>query len=464
MKPLYYTCLLASLFLLASCSTDEEEIRPIIDDNPIHTAVLRLDGGIQHFDEKTSATRAATSEWDDGAVLYIQYETEYGIASGKATYSEVNNEWKTDYYGTLIRGKQAKCEVYFFENINSSTDEEVALGVKSACFSDLQASYFFEDGIVKLKTHLVPLTGRVRFHGDPHKIIYLTGLKWYSNYSISTNQLSEQNEVITLITGEDGYTPYVHASFVTNNRKLYIDSGDEQYAFYRICETPFLDPGRSGFLNIPNMTSRNGFQIMDVNLFGLCPDDDHPHVIDLGNAGKWACCNVGAKSPTEYGHLYAWGETSPKQEYSWSTYSMCKNGEWNRLNKYNKNDYITYLEDGDDAAYVNWGSAWKTPTNVAIENLIKYTSQFPVSINGVKGCIVYKNKGHKLFLPSGQGSEEEWGYYWSNRIHFGYSDFMFRYADCLQFRDEAYSWEDNIKFEMGYLGRAGGHYVRPMPK
>ena len=36
-----------------------------------------------------------------------------------------------------------------------------------------------------------------------------------------------------------------------------------------------------------------------------CPDDNHPHAIDLGlpSGTKWACCNVGADKPEEYGHI-----------------------------------------------------------------------------------------------------------------------------------------------------------------
>ena len=35
----------------------------------------------------------------------------------------------------------------------------------------------------------------------------------------------------------------------------------------------------------------------------LCPDDHHPHLIDLGlpSGTKWACCNVGASKPKECG-------------------------------------------------------------------------------------------------------------------------------------------------------------------
>ena len=42
-----------------------------------------------------------------------------------------------------------------------------------------------------------------------------------------------------------------------------------------------------------------------------CPDTNHPHLIDLGlpSGTKWACCNVDASKPEEYGGYYACGET-----------------------------------------------------------------------------------------------------------------------------------------------------------
>ncbi len=52
----------------------------------------------------------------------------------------------------------------------------------------------------------------------------------------------------------------------------------------------------------------------------MCPDENHPHMIDLGlpNGTKWACCNVGAATPQESGGYYAWGET--KVKFSYNTY------------------------------------------------------------------------------------------------------------------------------------------------
>ena len=47
--------------------------------------------------------------------------------------------------------------------------------------------------------------------------------------------------------------------------------------------------------------------------------------VDLGlkSGLKWATCNVGASKPTEFGDYFAWGETCPKNDYSWKTYKWC---------------------------------------------------------------------------------------------------------------------------------------------
>lgn len=41
--------------------------------------------------------------------------------------------------------------------------------------------------------------------------------------------------------------------------------------------------------------------------YTVCPNANHPHMIDLGlpSGTKWACCNVGASVPEDYGEYYA---------------------------------------------------------------------------------------------------------------------------------------------------------------
>ena len=47
--------------------------------------------------------------------------------------------------------------------------------------------------------------------------------------------------------------------------------------------------------------------------------------VDLGlpSGLLWATCNVGANTPEGYGDYFAWGETTPKDYYEWSTYQYC---------------------------------------------------------------------------------------------------------------------------------------------
>ncbi|MBQ4229304.1 MAG: hypothetical protein II675_05875, partial [Bacteroidaceae bacterium] len=57
--------------------------------------------------------------------------------------------------------------------------------------------------------------------------------------------------------------------------------------------------------------------------------------VDMGlpSGTLWADHNVGADNPEENGAHYAWGETEPKDEYSWATYKYC-NGTYDTLTKY----------------------------------------------------------------------------------------------------------------------------------
>ncbi|MBQ7388798.1 MAG: hypothetical protein IJW01_05480 [Paludibacteraceae bacterium] len=97
--------------------------------------------------------------------------------------------------------------------------------------------------------------------------------------------------------------------------------------------------------------------------------------IDLGLSVKWATCNVGATSPEKYGNYYAWGETEPKTTYTWATYKWC-NGSYDTQTKYCTDssrgtvDNKTVLELADDAANVNWGGAWRMPTDAECQELI----------------------------------------------------------------------------------------------
>ena len=142
--------------------------------------------------------------------------------------------------------------------------------------------------------------------------------------------------------------------------------------------------------------------------------------VDLGlpSGTLWATCNIGANSPEEYGDYFAWGETegynSGKTSFNWLTYKWCKGSE-TTMTKYCGNssygyngftDELTELDLEDDAAYVNWGPAWRMPSIEQCEELINssYTTTDWTIQNGVYGRkITSKIEGYtdkSIFLPA----------------------------------------------------------------
>lgn len=189
--------------------------------------------------------------------------------------------------------------------------------------------------------------------------------------------------------------------------------------------------------------------------------------VDLGlpSGTLWATCNVGATSPQEYGDYFAWGETQPKEDYSWSTYKYCE-GTMNTMTKYCTRSNIgtldnkTELEPMDDAATANWGVEWQMPSLEQLEELINsnYTTTTWTTLNGVYGwMIVSKQNGNRVFLPAagyrydtslkGVGSG---GRYWSRSLYTSNSSG----GRGLYF--------DSSKVSTGDYDRCDGRSVRPV--
>lgn len=163
------------------------------------------------------------------------------------------------------------------------------------------------------------------------------------------------------------------------------------------------------------------------------PSVEHP-VIDLGlpSGRLWAAYNIGSTSPWDENCSYfAWGETEPKDTYSWGNYKYCKDGDGHKLTKYcteiefgynGFTDNKSKLRDEDDTATVNWGNDWRMPTVDDFKELYKYCENrwdADYKEHGVPGQ-VFKSKSAEIFFPA-VGSMDTtlsntslYGLYWSS--------------------------------------------------
>ena len=163
-------------------------------------------------------------------------------------------------------------------------------------------------------------------------------------------------------------------------------------------------------------------------------DDTYAYVdLDLPSGTLWATCNVGAETPEGYGDHFAWGETQPKNDYSWATYKYCE-GDKNHLTKYCNvaeygnngfTDNLFFLQPTDDAASVNWGGKWRTPTCAEWDELFRNCNHEIAEVNGVKGLLFSsKSNRNTIFLPASgyyEGDElkgaGQSGHYWLSDLY-----------------------------------------------
>ena len=86
----------------------------------------------------------------------------------------------------------------------------------------------------------------------------------------------------------------------------------------------------------------NGGATQSNQSYLTCPDNHHPHMIDLGlpSGTKWACCNEGASKPEDFGGYYHFDDVSSapsldqikelvnKCSYSWTTLNGVRGGRF----------------------------------------------------------------------------------------------------------------------------------------
>lgn len=174
--------------------------------------------------------------------------------------------------------------------------------------------------------------------------------------------------------------------------------------------------------------------------------------VDLGLSVKWATCNVGANSPSDYGNYYAWGETTTKEIY---TDENSKTYGKDLLDIAGNSEY--------DAARACWGETWRLPTKEEMEELWDKCTWTWTTQDDHNGFVVTGPSGNSIFLPAASGSFEGmspdyigvFGDYWCSTPYRG--DALVRNfynAYSLSFYD--------LSSNVAYCCRCLGQTIRPV--
>lgn len=203
------------------------------------------------------------------------------------------------------------------------------------------------------------------------------------------------------------------------------------------------------------------------------PDPDpvltDAEAVDLGlpSGTLWASCNVGAKTPADYGDYFAYGETKPKSSYTKKNYSWYINYDSTCGNN-PKLEYetVTYdlgggetttllvLKQENDAASVNMGAEWRMPNSMQASELLEECTWQYAAYGDVRGLLVTGPNGNCLFFPMAgrkdMSDEGEYavgtnGYYWTNT-----SDEHDQYSYYIGMTPTPY---ETVETTMRYYGR-----------
>ncbi len=210
-----------------------------------------------------------------------------------------------------------------------------------------------------------------------------------------------------------------------------------------------------------------GDNVLSSGYFSLHYDSANGYeYVDLGlpSGLKWATMNVGATKPEESGDYFAWGETEPKTDYSWSTYKFelgtDNNGPFSKYvtnSSYGTVDNKTVLDPEDDAAHVNWSGSWRMPTDAEWTELKNKCTWTWTIQNGINGRLVKGPNGKSIFLPvaghrdgTSLNDAGSYGHYWSSSLNTYYPF----YAYGFYFDPYYVGWNN--------YSRCNGQSVRPV--
>lgn len=421
-----------------------------------------------NFNISVTETKAAKNTWANGDKVYVLFK---GLATKYLILSYNGSEWtNTSGGGTLLDSDFSGLNPKTLTAVHFPVEVDVAYADSKFSFTSggkpVYNYYLFEAG--KAYTVSGTTVNASLSMGKPADMVQIHVPGIQESVGDYTFGCSKIKPVACASVGFDGAITEsvlqagVRVSGVADSDggifagrlvypgelkdyKFTVASDDKIYTLTRASKA--LTAGT--LYNFPSLSTTGGSNWAEQNAFDL--------YVDLGLSVKWSSTNLGATSPSDYGDYFSWGETTPKDIYSWSTYELC-NGSSYTLTKYNNNTSYGAVDNKsefkhygyeDDAARQALGGKWRIPTDEEWTELRENCDWTPATRNGIKGYEVKSTKtgnNNSIFLPAAGYREEkdgqdiltnegDEGCYWSSTLYeadaarsaFFNSDMVYRY-------------------------------------
>ena len=367
-------------------------------------------------------------------------------------YGSSVNSFTTSDYSALVTTSSASDITEFKAILNGSlmVESEDDLS-KSVWFLYSKTAKTAEDLKSKGQKVLATLQSDGSFKSSINGLIYNTNYNYIAVAKVHDreycgsvkcfNTRDIEATVVTQATTEVKWSrSTLNASLTTNNIEplnttvwfIYSDIACslDELLLSGITIAAILNENGQFSINLTGLTSNKtyyyvaGARVHDKEFYGNVVDfkaDVIPNgAIDMGLSVLWAESNLCLSGlcgySQEYGDYYAWGETEPKSEYTYASYTLCK-GSYTTMTKYctdsayGTTDKRTDFKDYgylDDAARDILGGKWRVPRKEEWDELSEnctwvWTDNY--NETGIAGRIATSNvtgyTDKSIFLPAG---------------------------------------------------------------
>ena len=449
MKRIISICsVLASLLFIGACSNDDEQINNTSEKNADHYVLVvnatKSNGELTRGLSLDGTT--LNQKWNEGeCVTVIKKDginwTEVGTLTATASSGS-----STTLSGTLYTTPSINDELHLlFPRTTWSYTGQNGILYDASSETTIEKNYDYAQAIV----YVTAIDGsNVTVKRKDGLGNFYDGAIFEKEQAIVKFTFSVPVKSVTIRSTSGELVQYYTLDtfgglgFYPTNGELTITASTDQTVFYvamrnnigskDIYSFSATDASNHHYAGVKSAKLINGnFYSASVSLSPVGIHNNHEYV-DLGlpSGTKWATMNVDASSIVGSGGYYAWGETSVKTTYNWTTYLYGDNSSCTNLGDISGSS--TY-----DVARIKWGGSWQIPTLADFEELKNNCTWTWTTISGVSGDKVTGGNGNSIFLPASGGYFDfnssnlqdggTIGYYWTTSLFPSGSDYTTAY-------------------------------------